>query len=429
MDITDGVSWYKHLYLCYCCPKEFKEKCDCSRKQNGRTAGTEESRAGTCSRCIDQHLPLNIPFCSFWSLCVCRWSQEKTKSALNLNKSVELTRAHLQGQLRNKEAENNRLTVQLRVFHPTVEEACRGKCRTLWPTLCFLVFRENTDWAKDEDRWFKRPYFDSEEEGRKGTRISEENLPSTEAESAEVWSCRWEILRWTEGEGFGVFKSAISIFFSSFSTHWIPSIFLAGTQDLQLTSARLELDASRWTKEKKRDETDKVVAHVDLLKRFVVPSVLKDPDFCHEKVTNARLFLKWSFRFDSETAEGGGEAPCSHRNSAAPCQKANRWKWRTRCRQCNAWGRRYNSSQRQGDIFEWQVRDVQVQDTELCECYQHCRVHGLVWQRCRCRYPRESWSSSWLIVSLRWWRKRSRLRTGNFKLNAPSIRWLTSTVS
>ena len=34
-----------------------------------------------------------------------------------MTKSVEATRAHLQGQLRNKEAENNRLTVQLRVRH------------------------------------------------------------------------------------------------------------------------------------------------------------------------------------------------------------------------------------------------------------------------------------------------------------------------
>lgn len=54
-------------------------------------------------------------------LCVCCLSQEKTRSAVNLNKSVELTRAHLQAQLRNKEADNDRLTVQLRVLYPTVE--------------------------------------------------------------------------------------------------------------------------------------------------------------------------------------------------------------------------------------------------------------------------------------------------------------------
>ena len=47
--------------------------------------------------------------CLYWP------SQENIKSAVQVNKSVEATRAHLQGQLRNKEAENNRLTVQLRV--------------------------------------------------------------------------------------------------------------------------------------------------------------------------------------------------------------------------------------------------------------------------------------------------------------------------
>lgn len=50
-------------------------------------------------------------------ICACCSPQEKIKSAVNMTKSVEVTRAHLQGQLRNKEAENNRLTVQLRVLY------------------------------------------------------------------------------------------------------------------------------------------------------------------------------------------------------------------------------------------------------------------------------------------------------------------------
>uniref|UniRef100_A0A3B5MUN3 Uncharacterized protein n=1 Tax=Xiphophorus couchianus TaxID=32473 RepID=A0A3B5MUN3_9TELE len=39
---------------------------------------------------------------------------------VHTTKSIEATRTHLQGQLRNKEAENNRLTVHLRVktLHP-----------------------------------------------------------------------------------------------------------------------------------------------------------------------------------------------------------------------------------------------------------------------------------------------------------------------
>ncbi|XP_077580124.1 uncharacterized protein LOC144201398 [Stigmatopora nigra] len=42
--------------------------------------------------------------------------QENIKSALNIAKSAEGTRARIQGQLRNKEAENNRLTVQVRTL-------------------------------------------------------------------------------------------------------------------------------------------------------------------------------------------------------------------------------------------------------------------------------------------------------------------------
>ncbi|KAM6920037.1 outer dense fiber protein 2-like [Lycodopsis pacificus] len=49
-----------------------------------------------------------------------REEQENIKSALHTTKTVEATRAHLQGQLRNKEAENNRLTVQLRAVERTL---------------------------------------------------------------------------------------------------------------------------------------------------------------------------------------------------------------------------------------------------------------------------------------------------------------------
>ncbi|XP_076001276.1 outer dense fiber protein 2-like [Genypterus blacodes] len=43
-----------------------------------------------------------------------RHHQEKVKTAVHITKSVEATRAHLQAQLRSKEAEKNRLTMQLR---------------------------------------------------------------------------------------------------------------------------------------------------------------------------------------------------------------------------------------------------------------------------------------------------------------------------
>uniref|UniRef100_A0A3B1ICP5 Outer dense fiber protein 2-like n=1 Tax=Astyanax mexicanus TaxID=7994 RepID=A0A3B1ICP5_ASTMX len=51
-----------------------------------------------------------------------RDNQENTESVVQLSRSVDTTRAHLQGQLRNKEAENNRLTVQLRGLERTVAQ-------------------------------------------------------------------------------------------------------------------------------------------------------------------------------------------------------------------------------------------------------------------------------------------------------------------
>lgn len=43
--------------------------------------------------------------------------QDNAKNTNELSKNLESTRAHLQGQLRSKEAENNRLTVQIKVCH------------------------------------------------------------------------------------------------------------------------------------------------------------------------------------------------------------------------------------------------------------------------------------------------------------------------
>lgn len=43
--------------------------------------------------------------------------KNNAKSTTELSKSLETTRAHLQGQLRSKEAENNRLTVQIKVCY------------------------------------------------------------------------------------------------------------------------------------------------------------------------------------------------------------------------------------------------------------------------------------------------------------------------
>lgn len=75
----------------------------------------ELRRAGQVSTtcCAEVVFLLNSKnFCQKWSM------QESVKSAVNLTKSLEGTCAQLQAELRNTDAENNRLTVQLQVHRP-----------------------------------------------------------------------------------------------------------------------------------------------------------------------------------------------------------------------------------------------------------------------------------------------------------------------
>ncbi|XP_029687115.1 outer dense fiber protein 2 isoform X3 [Takifugu rubripes] len=144
-----------------------------------------------------------------------REEQEKIKSAVNLTKSVEATRAHLQGQLRNKEAENNRLTVQLRSLEKTLIE------------------------QKTEINGLNH-------------HISTLTKKAENAQESLKKACQAQKLRAEK------FEAAIEECYDELKE-----------KDLQLTSARLELDSRRRKKEKMRDETDKVVAHVDLLKSEV----------------------------------------------------------------------------------------------------------------------------------------------------------------
>lgn len=52
---------------------------------------------------------------------------------------------------------------------------------------------------------------------------------------------------------------------------WSDIIFpLFGTQDDQLQTVRLERDSKRRQKEQMTDEKNKLVAHIELLKRFVI---------------------------------------------------------------------------------------------------------------------------------------------------------------
>ncbi|TWW73756.1 Outer dense fiber protein 2-like [Takifugu flavidus] len=144
-----------------------------------------------------------------------REEQEKIKSAVNLTKSVEATRAHLQGQLRNKEAENNRLTVQLRSLEKTLIEQ-----------------KTEIDGLNHH--------------------ISTLTKKAENAQESLKKACQAQKLRAEK------FEAAIEECYDKLKE-----------KDLQLTSARLELDSRRRKKEKMRDETDKVVAHVDLLKSEV----------------------------------------------------------------------------------------------------------------------------------------------------------------
>lgn len=54
---------------------------------------------------------------------------------------------------------------------------------------------------------------------------------------------------------------------------------LVGTQDSQLANARLEKDSRRRQKEQMMDEKDTLVAHIELLKRLVVPLFHTRPPF------------------------------------------------------------------------------------------------------------------------------------------------------
>ncbi|XP_014341650.1 outer dense fiber protein 2 isoform X1 [Latimeria chalumnae] len=70
--------------------------------------------------------------------------KDNMKSTTELSKSLEVTRAHLQGQLRNKEAENNRMAVQIRNLERTLAQN-RGEMDHLLDQLKELKQRGERD--------------------------------------------------------------------------------------------------------------------------------------------------------------------------------------------------------------------------------------------------------------------------------------------
>ncbi|XP_044074818.1 outer dense fiber protein 2-like isoform X2 [Siniperca chuatsi] len=141
-----------------------------------------------------------------------REEQENIKSAVHMTKSVEATRAHLQGQLRNKEAENNRLTVQLRTLERTLIEQ-KMEIDDLKSSITFLTEKAAQD----------------KESLKKATRAQKLRAERFEAAIEKCYAQLKE-------------------------------------KDAELANARLERDSKRQQKEQMIDANDKLVAHIELLK-------------------------------------------------------------------------------------------------------------------------------------------------------------------
>ncbi|XP_073346608.1 outer dense fiber protein 2-like [Pagrus major] len=144
-----------------------------------------------------------------------REEQENMKSAVHMTKSVEATRAHLQGQLRHKEAENNRLTVQMRTLERTLVEQ-KMEIDDLKGSITSLTEKAAQD----------------KESLKKATRAQKLRAERFEAAIEKCYAQLKE-------------------------------------KDAELIKARLEKDSRRRQKEQITDETDKLVGHIEFLKSQV----------------------------------------------------------------------------------------------------------------------------------------------------------------
>uniref|UniRef100_A0A3P9LVH4 Outer dense fiber protein 2-like n=1 Tax=Oryzias latipes TaxID=8090 RepID=A0A3P9LVH4_ORYLA len=141
-----------------------------------------------------------------------REKQEETKSAVQVTKSADAAQAHLQAQLRAKEAENRRLTSQLQILERTVVEQ-KLVINDLRASINSLGEKASKD----------REYL------KKATRAQKRRAERFEA---AVEKCYAQLKEKEE----------------------------------QLAKARTERDSRRQQKEKTTNEKDKLLAHVDLLK-------------------------------------------------------------------------------------------------------------------------------------------------------------------
>ncbi|XP_036939513.1 protein BCAP-like isoform X2 [Acanthopagrus latus] len=144
-----------------------------------------------------------------------REEQENMKSAVHMTKTVEATRAHLQGQLRHKEAENNRLTVQIRTLERTLVEQ-KMEIDDLKGSITCLTEKA----AQDKE---------SLKKANRAQKLRAER-----------------------------FEAAIEKCYAQLKE-----------KDAQLTRAHLERDSRRQQKEQTTDETNKLVAQIEFLKSQV----------------------------------------------------------------------------------------------------------------------------------------------------------------
>ncbi|XP_054889548.1 outer dense fiber protein 2-like isoform X2 [Poeciliopsis prolifica] len=147
--------------------------------------------------------------------------QENIKSLVHTTKSIETTRAHLQGQLRNKEAENNRLTVHLRTLERTVAEQ-----------------KSEIDQLKTSFASLTKKAVKDKEYLRKATQA--QKLRAERFEAA-IEKCNAQLKE----------------------------------RDSQLAKARLERDSRRRRKELMTDEKEKLVAQIDLMKSELAELTLR----------------------------------------------------------------------------------------------------------------------------------------------------------
>ena len=164
----------------------------------------------------------NTDICPY--ACIDATHQENTESVVQQSRSVESTRAHLQNQLRSKEADNNRLTVQFRVYcslltYSTpidhIDQWGQAQALPQWNFTPVKLYPSETKrclcassgcgedchGAEAGDWWLEESDQCCFWKGIAGEGCLEEGDPGSEAEGREVWGGRGEMLRPAEREG------------------------------------------------------------------------------------------------------------------------------------------------------------------------------------------------------------------------------------